>query len=320
MDADSDPARGKLPVRDPLRGLSGVVRGYRWQLTPGEDVIDTATWAGSVPQVNGIAPRVRVGRSRWFNLLWLLPIGFVLLMVAVAVAKGLRGDAAIQRFIAPVPGHLIGRRARGDDRVSRPGSVAALLQPVLHDLHHPRRHPDPVRSPPAVLDPAFDPGPGLVSDPKAGPGGPAVDGQAGFDQPSGPGRAARPSPLDRPGALVASERRRVWLLNGVIFYVLLFATGRWQRLVPDQLGRVSQRPVDADPVPVVELAGGKRLGGLQRPAADRLLRHRVHRRAARADHRSRACHPALSTRFSGSARSSASRPRARCTSSCSSGS
>ena len=24
----------------------------------------------------------------------------------------------------------------------------------------------------------------------------------------------------------------LWLLNGVVFYVLLFATGRWQRLVP----------------------------------------------------------------------------------------
>jgi hypothetical protein len=44
-----------------------LVRSYRWQLTPGEDAIDTATWAGSIPQVNGIAPRVRVGRTRWFT-------------------------------------------------------------------------------------------------------------------------------------------------------------------------------------------------------------------------------------------------------------
>ncbi len=51
-------------------------------------MIDPATWAGSVPQVNGIAPRVRVGRNNWFNLVWLLPIGFLLLIIAVAVAKG----------------------------------------------------------------------------------------------------------------------------------------------------------------------------------------------------------------------------------------
>src|SRR5580765_6428406 len=81
-----------------------VVRGYRWQLTPGEDVIDPATFAGSIPQVNGIAPRVRVGTNRWFNLLWLLPIGFVLLISAVAVAKGLRNEASVQHFIARYPG------------------------------------------------------------------------------------------------------------------------------------------------------------------------------------------------------------------------
>jgi hypothetical protein len=69
-------------------------------------VVDPATWAGSVPAVNGIAPRVRVGRSKWFNLLWLLPLGFVGLIVAVAVAKGLRDDPAVQRFIAQYPGTI----------------------------------------------------------------------------------------------------------------------------------------------------------------------------------------------------------------------
>ena len=58
------------------------------QLTAGEDVIDPATWAGSVPHATGIAPRVRVGRSQWFNLLWLLPIGFVLLIVGGGGGEG----------------------------------------------------------------------------------------------------------------------------------------------------------------------------------------------------------------------------------------
>jgi len=53
------------------------VRSELYRLTPGEEVITPTTWAGSVPQVGGIAPRLRVGRSKWFNLLWLLPIGFV---------------------------------------------------------------------------------------------------------------------------------------------------------------------------------------------------------------------------------------------------
>lgn len=61
MGTDADPTRDDLPA--PARsGVSpDVVRSFRWQLTPGEDVIDTATWAGSIPQVNGIAPRVRGG-------------------------------------------------------------------------------------------------------------------------------------------------------------------------------------------------------------------------------------------------------------------
>ena len=163
----------------------------------------SSTWTGrALSRAVGVAPRVRVGR-RWFNLLWLLPIGFVVLLVAVAVAKGLRG-ASVQRFIAPVPRHP--RSARRRTTGSLLGAVAALLQPVLHDLHHPLGRADPVRSPAAVLDAALHPGQGLVSDPEAGAGRPAVDGQAGLDQPAGPGRAPGTSPLDRPGPLVASRR------------------------------------------------------------------------------------------------------------------
>ena len=79
---------------DPAAPSGGSGASYRSQLSHGDDTVDPATWAGSVPQAQGIAPRVRVGRSRWFNLLWLLPIGFVLLIVAVAAAKGLRERSA----------------------------------------------------------------------------------------------------------------------------------------------------------------------------------------------------------------------------------
>ena len=69
-----------------------AVQEYRALLTKGEDAIDPKTWAGSFPALYGIAPRLRVGANRWFNLLWLVPIGFVLLLVAVAAAKELRND------------------------------------------------------------------------------------------------------------------------------------------------------------------------------------------------------------------------------------
>jgi sulfoxide reductase catalytic subunit YedY len=65
-----------------------------------------ATWAGSIPQIRGIAPRVRVGRNRWFNLLWLLPIGFFCLIVAVVIAKGLRNMSSVHRFMVRFPGSV----------------------------------------------------------------------------------------------------------------------------------------------------------------------------------------------------------------------
>ena len=60
-------------------------------------------WAGGVPAQYGVAPRVRIGRSKWFNLLWLLPIGFVVVLVAIAVAKGIRGLPAVESFIKAYP-------------------------------------------------------------------------------------------------------------------------------------------------------------------------------------------------------------------------
>ncbi|MFZ0121585.1 MAG: molybdopterin-dependent oxidoreductase [Pseudonocardiaceae bacterium] len=80
-----------------------IATDLRSGLTRGDDVVDVATWAGSVPAATGVAPRVRFG-SRWFNLLWLLPLGFVLLLVAVAVAKGLRHIPVMAEFIARYPG------------------------------------------------------------------------------------------------------------------------------------------------------------------------------------------------------------------------
>lgn len=140
MGSDSDPAPGDPHDPRPSSVSPDIVRSYRWQLTPGEDVIDTATWAGSVPHVNGIAPHVRVGHSKWFNLLWLLPIGFVGLIIAVAIAKGLRETASVAHFISRYPGTI--EPSHLTPGMPDLGALAALLQPVLHGLHHPCGNPD----------------------------------------------------------------------------------------------------------------------------------------------------------------------------------
>jgi sulfoxide reductase catalytic subunit YedY len=51
--------------------------------------------AGRVPAQYGVAPRVRIGHNKWFNLLWLIPIGLLLLIIGIAVAKGIRGFPAV---------------------------------------------------------------------------------------------------------------------------------------------------------------------------------------------------------------------------------
>ena len=121
--------------------------------------------------------------------------------------------------------------------------------------------------------------------------------------------------LDRAGAVVASggghlvaaERRR----SSTCCCSPPGSGGAWCR----QLGRVPERDVGADPVPVAGLADRKRLGGLQQPAVDRLLHHHVHRRPAGALHG--AGHvPGIVDTVPPDQQGSASRWRGRCTSSC----
>jgi sulfoxide reductase catalytic subunit YedY len=235
MGIDADPPPGDLPALPapaPSNVSPDVVRSFRYQLTPGEDVIDTDTWAGSVPHVNGVAPRVRVGRSRWFNLLWMLPIGFGMLLIAVALAKGLRAEPWMARFIRHYPGTMAASPPAGTAGFSGWVRVQHLFNAffmifiirsgvqILSD--HPRlywtRHCTPGRDWFRIQNPV----------------------------PENPLWTAKQDSISLPGQVGLPGLRHsiglarwwhlgvdaLWLLNGVIFYVLLFTTGRWQRLVP----------------------------------------------------------------------------------------
>ncbi len=220
------------PRPPPSSGSPEGVRSYRSQLTKGEDVVDPATWAGSVPVAHGIAPRVRVGRNRWFNLLWLLPLGLVGLVVAVVVAKALRDTSAGQAFIEDYPGTVTsGAAARAVGTPAWAGAqhflnlflmifiIRSGIQ-ILSD--HPRlywtRHSTPGRDwfriqKPVPADPLWT---------------------AKNDSISLPGQ------LGLPGIRHSIGLARwwhlgtdvIWLLNGLVFYVLIFSTGHWRRLVP----------------------------------------------------------------------------------------
>jgi methionine sulfoxide reductase catalytic subunit len=227
---DLDPAREDLSAPETSSVPPEIVRSYRSQLTAGEDVIDVSTWAGSVPQVNGVAPRVRVGRSRWFNLLWLLPIGFALLIVAVAVAKGLRESGSIQHFISRYPGTVepshptvgLPTWARWQHFFNVFFMVFIIRAGIQILSDHPRlywtRHSTPGKDWFRIQKPV----------------------------PSDPLWTAKQDSISLPGQIGLPGLRHsiglarwwhlgvdaLWLLNGLIFYVLLFTTGHWQRLVP----------------------------------------------------------------------------------------
>jgi len=219
-----------LPTPAPISPQA--VESFRSQLTIGEDVVDPSTWAGSVPVAQGIAPRVRVGHGRWFNLLWLLPIGFLLLIALVAVAKGLRNTAPVQHFIATNPGTVASASA-----LAHPGlpiwvgvqhffNLFLLIFIIRSGVQilsdHPRlywtRHSTPGRDwfriqKPVPTDPLWT---------------------AKKDSISLPGQVGLPGIRHSIGLARWWHLGTVtlWLVNGVVFYVLLFATGQWRHVVP----------------------------------------------------------------------------------------
>jgi len=201
-------------------------------LTIGEEVIDPVTWAGSMPQEYGIPPHVRLGRSRWFNLLWLVPIGFVVLICAVAVAQGLRNTASVQDFIARHPGTVISKQA--EDNAGFPWWIGAqhflnvfLMIFIIRSgaqilTDHPRlywtRHCTPGRE--------------WFRIQKAVP----VDPLWTAKQDS----VTLPAQIGLPGLRHSIGLARwwhlgvdvIWLANGALFYILLLTTGQWRRVVP----------------------------------------------------------------------------------------
>jgi methionine sulfoxide reductase catalytic subunit len=213
-------------------GISpGLVAAWRSELTRGEDVIDPATFAGTIPQVRGVAPRVRVGRSRWFNLLWLLPIGFVILVAAVALAQGLRELSSVQAFIVRNPGVVVDHPEqttgfpvwlRWQHFLNLFFMIFIVRSGVQILTDHPRlywtRHCTPGKDwfrfqNPVPPDPLWTAKQDSVSLPQQ-------IGLPGLRHSIG---------LARWWHLGVDT---LWLLNGAVFYILLFTTGQWHKLIP----------------------------------------------------------------------------------------
>ncbi|ABF91000.1 oxidoreductase, molybdopterin-binding [Myxococcus xanthus DK 1622] len=207
-----------------------LVKELRERLTKGEDVVDPKTWAGSIPAAFGIAPRLRIGANRWFNLVWLLPIGWGLLLFGVAVAQYLRGLPAVEGFIHRHPGTGFATAFATPMPVWLRAQhflnlfflifiIRAGLQ-ILAD--HPRlywtRHSTPGKE--------------WLRMQKQVPDLPLWTAKQDS--------LTLPKHLGLPGIRHSIGLARwwhlgidmLWLANGLVFYVLLFATGEWRRIVP----------------------------------------------------------------------------------------
>ena len=175
---------------------------------------------------------MRIGRSKWFNLLWLLPIGFVLLIVLVAIAKELRGESFVQEFIEANPGTV--EPPNPEATTGFPAwmrwqhffnlfLILFIIRSGIQILSdHPRlywtRHSTPGRDWFRIQKP-------VPSD---------LLWTAKQDSISLPGQVGLPG-LRHSIGLARWWHLGIdilWLANGLIFVVLLFATGRWERIVP----------------------------------------------------------------------------------------
>ena len=234
----TDRTREAAPSPPPASGMPSAspeaVSEFREKLTKGKDVVDPKTWAGAIPAAFGIAPRVRIGANRWFNLLWLIPIGWGALLVAVAAAQYLRGLSEVQAFILRHPG-------------TASSAHFAAAMPVWLRVQH-------------FLNLFF-----LVFIVRAGLQILADHPRLYWTRHSTPGREwfrmqrhvpdnplwtakqdsiTLPKHVGLPGIRHSIGLARwwhlgvdvLWLLNGIVLYALLFATGEWRRIVPTNMG------------------------------------------------------------------------------------
>lgn len=207
-------------------------QGYRTEVHEAHDVVDVETYGGGFDLTRrATAPRLRVGRDKWFNLLWLIPIGFAGLVAAVAIGKGLRNMPGIEEFITRYPG---AEEATGN-AVGIPWwanwthffnlfLMMFIIRSGIQILcDHPR------------LYFSRNSTPGKDEWLRVGP--PVPDDElwtANSDT------VALPPQFGLPGFRHSIGLARwwhlgvdvLWLLNGAVFYVLLFTTGHWRHIVP----------------------------------------------------------------------------------------
>ena len=210
-------ARDVSRSHDPIEG----------KLSPADDRILLNDW---LPPQGGVVPKIRIGQH-WINVLWVLPIGFVLAVIGVAIAQALRELPAVQEFLVHYPGVPPTARAVTD-------GFPAWLR-VQHFLN--------------LLFMAFIIRSGiqvLADHPRLYWKRDCTPGTEWFrfQKPVPKARiwTAKDDAVTIPGWLGIPGIRHsiglarwwhfsfglLWIINGIVVYALLFWTDQWQRLVP----------------------------------------------------------------------------------------
>jgi DMSO/TMAO reductase YedYZ molybdopterin-dependent catalytic subunit/thiosulfate reductase cytochrome b subunit len=199
----------------------------RSSLSDADDRIRLNQW---MPPQQGIFPRIRIG-SRWFNTLWALPIGAVVLLCLIALAQSLRELPAVTAFIQNHPGI-----ARSTPSVDAGFPWWLQLQHFLNMF---------------FMLFIIRAGVQILADhPRLYWGRDCTPGSDWFrfQVPVPKGRiwtakddsVTLPTWLGIPGLRHTLGLSRwwhfsvnlLWLTNGIAFYVLLLSTDQWRRLVP----------------------------------------------------------------------------------------
>jgi len=196
-------------------------------------------WAGGIPQTRAQFPSVRIGR-RWFSSLWLLPLGIVGLVLSIAVVREMTRYGWYQDFITRYPGTSMDyvdpvdsgfpwwlRWQHFFNLLFMMFIIRAGLQ-ILAD--HPRLYVNAGSTPDTEWLRLRGPVPADRRDPADS----ARVWTAKDDS------VALPTQLGIPGIRHSIGLARwwhftfdlLWLINGVVFYILLFSTDQWKRLIP----------------------------------------------------------------------------------------
>lgn len=204
-----------------------------------DERVNIEEFGGGLPEEWARVPSVRIGR-RWFSSLWLIPLAIAGLVIAIALAQQLRQYGWMQSFIEQYPGTsssfapAVESGFPGWLRWQHLFNIVFMMFIIRAGLQiladHPRLYLNSGSTPGTAWFRMRDPIPADRLDPEDT----ARIWTAKNDS------VTLPRWLGIPGFRHSIGLARwwhfsfdlLWLVNGVVFYVLLFASGQWRRIVP----------------------------------------------------------------------------------------